>query len=117
MPRRLPGSDGRPRRWVNLQLPLYILALRDHYEGAAEATITTGLFKLPKAASETKIDLWEDLTSNTLDSAKNCAVQVIENIQKQNFWPPTPSKRFPRWDNFKKIFFEDPEAAVKAPVE
>ena len=108
------GSDGRPRRWVNLQLPLYIQALRDHYPDAADTNITTGLFKLPRAASETKIDLWHNLDAGTLASALNCAVRVVENIQAQNFWPPTPTRQFPKWDPFKKLFFEDPLAAVKA---
>ncbi|MGI9240862.1 MAG: PD-(D/E)XK nuclease family protein [Verrucomicrobiales bacterium] len=105
--------DGRTMRWTNLQLPLYILALKEKFD--AEAQITTGLFKLPKAVTETRIDLWEDLDQQTLDSARQCAGGVIGSIRGQHFWPPTPTKQAPSWDPFKKLFFDDPLAAVKAP--
>ena len=108
-------SEGKPMRWTNLQLPLYILALREKYPDAANTKITTGLFKLPKAATETKIDLWEDLDSGTLESARQCASGVIGSIRDQRFWPPTPCKHAPSWDPFKKLFFDDPLAAVRAP--
>lgn len=104
------GSDGWPRHWVNLQLPLYIWALRENYAPAKdEETILTGLFKLPRAKSDTKIDLWEDLTEHTLTSAKDCAAHIIESIKKETFWPPAEKIRF---DDFKKFLFEDAEASV-----
>ena len=107
------GPDGYPRHWVNLQLPLYILALRENHPAAAQAeNIITGYFKLPRAKSDTNIDLWEDLNANTLTSAQNCAVKAVENIKNQVFWPPTEKVRY---DDFKKILFEDPKASVKAP--
>ena len=65
--------------------------------------------------SETKIDLWEELGTNTLKSARECVSAIIENIRQQNFWPPTPTRQSPAWDPFAKLFFEDPEAAVTAP--
>jgi len=109
------GPDGWPRHWVNLQLPLYILALRENYPAAANTeTIVAGLFKLPKAKSETKIELWETLDTRTLASAQNCAANVIENIKNQVFWPPTEK---PRYDDFKKILFDDATASVNAPSQ
>ena len=109
------GSDGKPRCWANLQLPLYILALQQKYPGANETNITTGLFKLPRAASETKIDLWDDLSSKQLESARECAAGVINAIRAENFWPPAPDRQIPNWAPFSKLFFADTEAAVAWP--
>ena len=86
--------------------------MRDNYPGASDAEITSGLFKLPKAKAETKIDLWQNLDTDTLSSAKNCATKAIENIKNQVFWPPAEK---PKYDDFKKILFEDAEASVAAP--
>ena len=110
------GADGKLQHWTNLQLPLYMFAMREKYPEAADTSIYAGLFKLPKASSETKIDVWETLTANTLRSARECVSAVIENIRQENFWPPTPTRQSPKWDPFAKLFFEDPVAAVKAPA-
>ena len=75
--------------------------------------MSAGLFQLPRASSETKIDLWHGLDESILESARGCATAVIENIRSQVFWPP--SER-PKYDDFKKLFFEDATAAVVTPV-
>ena len=108
------GPDGYPRHWVNLQLPLYILALRANYPAAADADpIVTGFFKLPRAKSDTEIDLWEDLDGRILAEANSCATRAIEHIRDEVFWPPSEKVRY---DDFKPILFEDALASVRPPA-
>ena len=55
----------KPRRWVDLQLPLYMVLLRETFGPLAEC----GYFALPKAVTETAVLTWEELTPELLGSA------------------------------------------------
>ena len=74
------------RRWVDLQLPLYVWALRQKHP---DAEITAGYFLLPATVTDTGTQLWEDLDEETIQSAHDCAVEAIARIRAGEFWPPS----------------------------
>jgi len=108
----------KPRRWTDLQLPLYVWLLRhgaladpapaplpaDAWEQAQVA-----YFNLPKAVADTALTIWEDFDTHTLDSATACATEVARRIRNNQFWPPTERVSF---DNFESLLFDTPEAHV-----
>lgn len=91
-------AEGRPRRWLDLQLPLYLLALRANRGIEARA----GYFVLPRTKEDTAIHIWEDLSPDQLRAAESCAVAVARAIANRRFWPPAPK---PRWrDELARLF-------------
>lgn len=78
--------EGRDCVWADLQLPVYLRALGQELAGAPE--ITGGYFNLPKAAGETGLALWPELTGELLASAQACADGVAARIRAGEFWPP-----------------------------
>ncbi len=97
-------ATGSPRRWRNLQLPLYAAALREKYCAVPAA----GYFQLPKAASQSALVLWEDFDERTLESALACARGVMECLSRREFWPPSENVDF---DAYESIFFGNAGAA------
>ena len=63
--------------WIDLQLPLYERALAVEFP---DVEITCGYFNLPKAATETKLALWDDYTRDLAESAWRCAAGVAGAI-------------------------------------
>ncbi|PTY04936.1 hypothetical protein DB347_19785 [Opitutaceae bacterium EW11] len=79
---------GVPTRWTDLQLPLYLLALRHEFGAFASA----GYFVLPKTTQGTRLRLWTELTPEHLAHAEACAVAVGRAIAEGRFWPPAKLK-------------------------
>jgi ATP-dependent helicase/nuclease subunit B len=102
-----PSSKGTGR-WINLQLPLYCLALRDQLE--IEQPVSCGYFNLPSAVSESRVVLWQDLTEETLACSRRCAEGVVDAIRNGVFWPPAERLRY---EDFDALFFGSPEAAIE----
>ncbi len=94
--------DDRPAIWADLQLPLYLRALAAEPDGGVAASC--GYVNLPKAAGETAVALWSDLTPELLASAHACADGVAAAIRAGEFWPPAelPSDR----DAFGALFHQ-----------
>ncbi|MEC8825470.1 MAG: PD-(D/E)XK nuclease family protein [Verrucomicrobiota bacterium] len=92
------NDEGKLLRWTDLQLPLYVLAMR---EREPETKITAAYATLGKSEAEVAIDEWQDLDDRLLDEARNCAEGVIEAIRKEQFWPA--SEDAPPWDDFKDL--------------
>lgn len=90
---------GREHVWADLQLALYLRALEREMPGAA---ITSGYFNLPKAAGETAIVTWSELTPELLAAAHVCADGVAAAIRNGEFWPPTEVAA--DWDAFATLF-------------
>ncbi len=90
---RVDGGS-RPSMWADLQLPLYLRALALEPGGAGASC---GYFNLPKAAGETALALWPDLTPELLAAAAACADGVAAAIRRGEFWPPAevPADRDP----------------------
>lgn len=104
------NSEGKACRWTNLQVPVYIIALRRHF--GEHSDITGGYFNLPRAIGDVGIDLWEDFGESQLRSATACAEGVASSIKNGVFWPPNAK---PKWDDFSDILFGLPEATACPP--
>ncbi len=101
---------GTAKRWKDLQLPLYCLALEQVY---GEGRVThCGYFNIPKALDQVGIQSWE-LTPGLLDAARTCAEGVIASIQAGVFWPPKPKVAY---ENFQSLLFGRPDLTVDPAV-
>jgi ATP-dependent helicase/nuclease subunit B len=102
---------GKPSEWMDLQLPLYERALAAEFP---DAEITCGYFNLPKAATETKLALWEDYTRALAESAWRCAEGVAGAMVAREFWPPRElSGRETEWDDFSTLFHHGAAESVE----
>ena len=106
---RVEGPDGKSSRWVDLQIPLYLLALAERFPGRE---IVAGHIALGPTEAEVVLDLWDQLDSELLESAKACAEGVIEAVQERTFWPP--AARLPWSDPFEELLFGEAEESVDA---
>ena len=100
------NHNGKDHRWINLQVPIYLLALRELHP---HRELTAGYVALGMAQNDVRLDLWEDMTPELLESARECSLGVVYAIQARTFWPPATK---PAYDDFKDILFGDPELAV-----
>jgi len=92
--------NGKPHIWQNLQLPLYANIMSGHYD----KPVAVGYINLPRAISEGKLEMWEELTPDILEAGRACAEGVIASIQKGQFWPPSEHIKY---DDFKALIFDD----------
>lgn len=105
----LEGAEGKPARWVDLQIPLYLLALAKRFP---DREIEAGHIALGPTEAEVVLDLWLELDSELMESAKVCAEGVIESVRERKFWPP--AERLPWTDPFEELLFGEPEESVDA---
>ena len=103
------SSDGNAARWIDLQLPLYRLAMEKRSPGEK---ITTAHVTLSKTKPEIDLDEWGGLDGALLESARTCAEGVIAAIRSREFWPP--AEKLPYGDDFGHLFFGEPLEAVDA---
>ncbi len=94
--------------WQNLQLPLYVLALREMYPNDA---IVSAYANLSDKAESIQLIEWGDIDDHLLTTAKSSAEQIIERIRNKVFWPP---KEKVKYDDFAPLFFDDIDATVDA---
>jgi ATP-dependent helicase/nuclease subunit B len=112
-PALLPGwalttdGKGKAQRWVDLQVPLYHLALSSRFPGVP---VAAGYATLGRTMEEVRIDLWEGLDDGVLASAATCAAGVVNAIREGRFWPP--NERMPEWDDFHSLLSPTAEEAV-----
>jgi ATP-dependent helicase/nuclease subunit B len=91
--------NGKPKCWVDLQLPLYRFIAESHYPGRP---VHVAYFILGADPSETSIQEF-DLTGDQQSSAVKCAEAVAERVARGEFWPPQPHKV--SWeDPFESLF-------------
>jgi ATP-dependent helicase/nuclease subunit B len=107
--RLLRLSNGADGRWVDLQLPLYRLAMERRYPGEA---IATAHVTLGKTKADIGLDEWPELEGSMLESARACAEGVTAAIRAREFWPP--AERLPFGDDFGHLFFGEPLESVDA---
>ena len=103
---KLTSLKGKAMTWTNLQIPLYLLALESRFPNQ---DCVSGYVQLGATKSEVHLDLWQDLDSELLASARECALGVIDAIQNEVFWPPSEK---PSFDNFANLLFSDPQSAI-----
>jgi len=100
----------KPKEWIDLQLPLYERAVAAIYPGAV---ITCGYFNLPKAVTETNVELWEDYDNDLASAAWTCVEGVTSAIMASEFWPPRELRgRELDWDDFGTLFHNGAEDSV-----
>ncbi len=81
------GEDkGKPAdfRWINLQLPLYALAIRNR-DGVMPVPC---YFTLGATEADVALHEWLDFSSEDLEAAKECADWIASQISSGVFWPP-----------------------------
>ncbi len=100
--------DGEMFFWKNLQLPLYRHLLRAA-PGLPAKDIELAYFNLPKAATESALDLWSDFTPELGESALACARGILKSLRGRVFWPPNPN---PEFDDFELLLSPSPEDVV-----
>ena len=99
--------EGKDRRWVDLQLPLYRLLLPDTEElwGRVEA----GYFNLPKAVNDTGVAMWEGFSDEVLESAGACVEGVVRDVKERRFWPPAAKVAY---DEYETLFSGGAEPCI-----
>ena len=97
------AQDKRTARWIDLQLPLYLILLPDSFGDDVE----TAYFNLPKAVTHTGVVPWEGLDASGRASADACARDVIRRIRERVFWPPTERVDY---DDFESLFYGGADA-------
>ena len=83
----------KPKRWKDLQLPLYEKMLR-HWHGPeiGGALVHTGYFVLSADPEASAVNEFIELDSDVMVSAMLCAEAIAKKVQNGNLWPPQPSK-------------------------
>ena len=100
------NAAGKPRRWVDVQLPLYVWALRQKYP---DAQIRAGYFVLPATVTDTGTMIWEDLDDDTIADSVRCAEEAARRIQAGEFWPPAVDIKY---DDYEELLLGDPVISV-----
>ncbi|MGF1532044.1 MAG: PD-(D/E)XK nuclease family protein [Puniceicoccaceae bacterium] len=94
--------SGKRKRWIDLQLPLYALAVKQILGYPS----SVAYFNLPLELSATGIHALEVDHPNLLESARRCAEAVVQGIRENRFFPP---RRKPReYFNLERLWVDDP---------
>ncbi len=83
-------SEGDRHLWQDLQLPLYVKAWSLHEPGPVQAAY----WILPKAMEEAKLQVFEELDEQLMQSALSVAAEAVRRINAGIFWPPAKGARF-----------------------
>lgn len=79
----------RTGEWLDLQLPLYRYLVSHLYPEIDRDAVGLGYVLLPGATSKIKFDQ-ASWTPADLQSADECALEVMRGILNNVFWPPNP---------------------------
>jgi len=96
-----------PKRWLDLQLPLYVFMLAA--QDAAWSHAVPGYFNIPGASDSTGVALWATFSGDIAASAGACAREVARAIRARRFWPPA---RRVAYDDFETLFHADAASCV-----
>lgn len=99
--------NGKTYRWIDLQLPLYVLAQK----ATNGRRPKVAYFNLGNTLERCSIERWEDFSDSHLESAEQCATAVIEQIKAGIFWPPNPDVR-ENYDEYAALFPDGIENSV-----
>lgn len=101
--------DGRAKRWVDLQLPLYRRALAAEFG----SELTCAYFNLPKAIGESGVVDWPEGRPELQAAAERCAAGVAAAISAGEFWPPVEASPG-RDDPWALVFQQGVAASVRS---
>ncbi len=79
----------KEKEWIDLQLPLYRMLVRDL---GIVNQVRVGFIRLSRSMSALR-PLFADWTAEEFAEAEEKARWVVDNILKENFWPPTEDPR------------------------
>ena len=100
--------DGKPVRWLDLQLPLYRALARFRWPN--ESPPLVGYFLLPERVEESGIDSLT-LNSSLFESAMSAAETVANRVRNGIYWPP----RAVQYDDYESVFLgEDPAGILSS---
>ncbi len=107
----------KPQRWLDLQLPLYALAVTAKYPEAP--SVDAAYICLPATVDGIELKEWKrDAKSGAtwnkelLESAKWCAEEAVRRMSAGLFWPPSEDVKY---DDFEDMMLGDARAAVCEP--
>jgi len=95
-------AKGKERVWMELQLPLYVWALRAVYPDAPQ--IEAGYIHLPAAVTDSAEEVWKDLNDDLIANACACAEEAVRRMKEGVFWPPSDDVGF---DAFEELLLGD----------
>ncbi len=101
--------ENKPRRWGQLQLPLYRALARHRWPDDALPPVTA-YFLLPEKIEESGIFEFA-MDDAVFGSAMDCATTVAERVRRGIFWPP----REVTYEAFADIFLDDDPHALFSP--
>lgn len=109
----------KPRRWKNLQLPLYAAFLRQSGESGPgvdpEHDIQTGYIVLSRAASEIGFSLWDGYVPALEESALAWAGEAVRRLRAGIFGPPALAPGKPPPEPWKRLAPDGWENALARP--
>jgi ATP-dependent helicase/nuclease subunit B len=83
---------GKPAacRWVNLQLPMYAMAVKQRLGVLPEPCI----FGVGATRTGVRLSAWEGFGERDLEAASTCTAWVIDQIAAGVFWPPAGARTY-----------------------
>lgn len=103
---RLSFGKGKPKQWCDLQLPLYAILFQ---RIEPDSTASVGYFNLPRAVTNTGLELWDDLNEEMLNAAWGCAEGIVGDIEAARYWPPAEKVAY---EEFETLFPFPPQQSV-----
>lgn len=100
-------ETGKVKRWTDLQLPLYLMAVGPLHPGRP---LTAAYVTLGQTQPEVAVEPWEELGGELLESAQTCAAGIVQAVRAGVFWPARQIDA--SWDDFGEILAPDAATAV-----
>jgi ATP-dependent helicase/nuclease subunit B len=94
------NAKGKPKEWVDLQLPVYRWLAEGQEWYREGAPLEVGYFQLPKAVNDTAIVTWPAEREQAA-SARAALEHIVGSIQAGIWGPPNASVRY---DEFEGLF-------------
>lgn len=96
------GKQKVPRRWSNVQLPLYAAFVQQHYHTAQLPEV--GYIQLPRSVSDVKFALWSDFSDATVEHAMDWTAATIGALREGEFEQcANLSNQESEWDDFFEL--------------
>lgn len=96
-----PGDPILPVHWIDLQLPLYLHLLKSVPEMQGKKT-RLGYITLPSVSADSAF-MMADWTEDDLATANQAAFEIVRQIRREQFWPPTDPYPYSQNDEYAAI--------------
>ena len=101
--------NGRPKRWLDLQLPLYRAWAERTLLRESGQSLEVGLFTVPAQPEEIGIQVWDGLQDELMESSMECARGIVRDLLEPAEHQPISKLEY---DDFEDLFFHSPEEAI-----